>query len=95
MRREAPVVLEAQDAPVDHRDDEHATIREPSRPRGLLRYLDDRFRGPVGLHRHDPAVVLIGEPEAVLVPARPLGEGEAVGDDRRRAGGHGLGPYSS
>src|SRR5207302_10814175 len=95
MQREAAVRLEAQYAPVDHRYHEHATVREPPQPRRLLRHLDDRFRRAVGIHRDDPAIVLVGEPEAVLVPARALRKGEAVGNDRRRTRGHGLGPYSS
>ena len=88
---ERAVGLEPQHLAVEHRDDEHAAVGQPAEPRRLLRHLDDRLRVAVGGHRDDALVVLVGEPEPVVVPARTLGEREVVEEHGRGACAHGSG----
>jgi len=79
--------LETEEPPVHHRDDQQAAVGEPAETRGLRPHLDDQLDDAVGRHGDDALAVHVGDPEAAVVPARPLEEVEAVGH-HAKVGGH-------
>ena len=82
-----PVRRHGQQAPVGHRHDEQGPVGAPAQSGGLVRYLGDGLGGAgVRVEGDDAVAVHVGEPEAAVVPAGALGEGQAVehGDEGLR-----------
>src|SRR5262249_35407176 len=68
-------------------------VGQPPQSRRLLGHFADRLGLALGVHREDALVVLVREPEAILVPARAFGKREVVEEDGGGAA-HGSDPAS-
>ena len=78
VQLELAVVLEAVDPLVAHGDDEHPTVGQPAETRRLPGHRADALALALGVDGEHRALEEVGVPEAVLVPARPFAEVEAV-----------------
>ena len=74
------VVVEPQDAPVVHRDDEQPPVGQEAEPGRAFGHLGDDLRRTAGRKPQHAVVVHVGEPQRAVVPAHALGERQAVDD---------------
>ena len=87
MGDQRPVALPAQESPLARRNDQQATVGQPVDAEGERRHVEDDLALAREVDGDDLLRASVGKPEAVLVPAGRLGEGET--DQQGLRFGHG------
>ena len=81
MHLKAAVRFETQHATIEHGDDEHAAVRQPTEAGGLgFNAADDGEVAGV-VDAQDFVAVEVGEVQATIAPARGFGEAEVGEED--------------
>ena len=81
MARLRAVRLHPDDAPRLHGDHEQPTVREPAQPTREVVELDLDDPLAIVADAGDGVLVEVGEPQPIVVPARPFAEVDAADED--------------